>query len=247
MISDILVGFSNNGMPIMKLKAGSYSRLEVFEKCPLQAKLKFLDKIPEPERPLPLGKTEHANDRGSRIHDAAEKYVKGGVELIPELSKFSAEFNKAREMYEAGEATTEGEWAFTREWESVAWMSSNVWCRIKCDLVLFTDDGSAVVVDYKSGKKYGNEIKHNEQMQLYVIGALCKYPELKKVTTELWYLDLDDLSTLTYTRAQGLSLVPRYEDRMEKLTSCEDWPANPNKFSCKWCPYLNGPCTVGVK
>lgn len=233
-----------------KLKAGSYSRLEVFEKCKAQAKYKFIDKIPEPERPLPAGKTEHANDRGTRLHNAAEMYVKGGVELIPELKKFEGEFDKAREMYANSEATTEGEWAFTREWEPVAWMSSNVWVRIKCDLVLFPEEEYAVVVDYKSGKKYGNEIKHNEQLQMYTIGALCKYPELKKVTTELWYLDLDDLSTITYNRDQGLRLIPQYEKRILALTECEEWPANPNKFSCRWCAYGpkgSGHCQVGIQ
>ena len=68
-----------------RIKAWSYSRLVDFEQCKLRAKLKYIDRIPEPARPLPPGKTEHANDRGTRIHDAAERFVRGGVELIPEL------------------------------------------------------------------------------------------------------------------------------------------------------------------
>jgi hypothetical protein len=42
----------------------SFSRLQNFEKCKYLAKLMYIDRIPEPERPLPPGKTEHANDRG---------------------------------------------------------------------------------------------------------------------------------------------------------------------------------------
>ena len=42
----------------------SYSKLIDFEKCKLLAKIKHLDKTPEPERPLRPGQTEHANDRG---------------------------------------------------------------------------------------------------------------------------------------------------------------------------------------
>ena len=45
-----------------RIKAWSYSRLVDFEKCKLSAKLKYLDRIPEPARPLPPGKSEHAND-----------------------------------------------------------------------------------------------------------------------------------------------------------------------------------------
>lgn len=233
----------------MRLKSWSYTRLNVFESCKQHAKFSYIDKIPEPERPLPPGKTEHANDRGSRIHDAAEKFVKGGVELIPELQKFKPEFLKAREMYAESLATTEGDWAFTRQWEPVAWMSSDVWVRIKLDLCVRPKLDTAIVVDYKTGKKWGNEVKHNEQMQLYVIGTLCRYPKVKFVTTELWYTDLDEISSVTYTRDQGLRFVPNYERRGDLLTMCEDFPPNPNVYSCRWCPYhptRSGDCKVGI-
>ena len=47
------------------ISSWSFSKLGDFESCRLKAKLKHLDNIPEPERPLPPGKTEHANDRGT--------------------------------------------------------------------------------------------------------------------------------------------------------------------------------------
>ena len=58
--------------------------MTTFEQCKFRAKLQYVDKIPEPERPLPPGKTEHANDRGTRIHDAAENFVNRDINLIPE-------------------------------------------------------------------------------------------------------------------------------------------------------------------
>ena len=36
-----------------RIKAWSYSRLVDFEQCKLRAKLKYIDRIPEPARPLP--------------------------------------------------------------------------------------------------------------------------------------------------------------------------------------------------
>jgi hypothetical protein len=237
----------------MRLKTWSHSRLTVFESCKLRAKLTYVDRIPEPERPLPLGKTEHANDRGTRLHDAAEKYVHGGVELQPELSRcFEPEFKKARELIMAGKGTTEGEWGFNRNWEPTAWMSEDVWVRMKLDLCILLSDDEAVSIDYKSGKRYGNELKHAEQMQLYTIGTLCRNPKLKKVTTELWYLDLDELATMTYTREQGLRFTRNFERRGDLLTACVDFPANPSVYACKWCPYKpahkggTGHCAVGV-
>ena len=236
----------------MKIKAASYTRLSKFEACPLSAKLAYDDKIPEPERPLPPGKTEHANDRGTRMHTAAELFTHGGIELIPELMKFRAEHEKAREMFAAGKASTEGDWAYTKDWEPVAWMSSDVWLRVKLDLCVHISKDHVVVVDYKSGKRYGNEIKHAEQMQLYVLSTLFRFPKAATVTTELWYWDQDEIATMTYTREQGLRFVKNFERRIGAMINCVDFKPNPNFFSCRWCPYKpkekggTGHCSVGI-
>ena len=100
--SDIL-----EGDPMRKIDTWSYSRLNVFEQCKLRAKLAYIDRIPELERPLPPGKTEHANDRGTRIHKAAELFVQGGIELIPELRVFREEFLRLRELYKQGKVSLE--------------------------------------------------------------------------------------------------------------------------------------------
>lgn len=241
----------NDGLD-MNLKSWSHTRLVQFEACNFAAKLKYIDKIPEPERPLPPGKTEHANDRGTRLHTGAEMFTKGGVELLPELHHFSVEHHKARELYAQGAASTEGDWAYTKDWEPVAWMSSDVWVRIKCDLVIDLTKTHKVVVDYKSGRRFGNEIKHNEQMQLYTIATFLRSPKTKMVTTELWYWDQNELETKTYTREQGLRFVANFERRGNLLTMCEDFAPNPNVFSCRYCPYKperlggTGHCSVGV-
>lgn len=242
----------NQGSDMTKIKSGSHTRLAKYEACPFSAKLAYLDKIPEPERPLPLGRTEHANDRGTRIHEAAEKYVQGGVELIPELSKFRQEFLKARDLYAAGKASTEGDWAYDHDWGPVAWMSADVWVRIKCDLVVHRSTSDVVVVDYKSGRRFGNEIKHGEQVQLYVVATLLRYPKAKTVTSELWYIDQDELVSMTYTREQGLRFLPNFERRLTAMTTAEEFPPKPNVFSCRFCPYKpvskggSGHCSVGV-
>lgn len=230
-------------------KAWSYSRLTIFEQCKLRAKLAYIDRIPEPPRPLPPGKTEHANDRGSRIHEAAELYVKGGVELVTELQLFQAEFKALRAWYTAGGVSLEGEWAVNRDWMPVGWNSQDVWARVKLDAMVMIEPTHALVIDYKTGKKNGNEIKHGEQAQLYQLATFLRYPELERVTTELWYTDLDDITRMSYTRDQGMRFFPGFDKRGELMTSCEDFKANPNMFSCRWCPYGprgTGHCTVGL-
>lgn len=233
------------------LSAWSYSRLSVFEQCRLRAKLAFLDKIPEPPRPLPPGKLEHANDRGHRIHEGAELYVTstGAVELLPELESFRPEFTRLREFATAGKVVTEGDWGFNRDWNPVDWRSADIWLRVKLDALVFVEPARAVVIDYKTGRRKGNEIKHAEQGQLYQLATFLRYPDLEHINVEFWYTDQDEISSVYFDRETGLRYFDRFTQRGNALTTCVDFAPNPNVYSCRYCPYGpkgSGHCTVGV-
>jgi hypothetical protein len=209
------------------------------------AKLKYVDKIPEPERPLPPGKTEHANDRGTRIHEAAEHYVKGGIDLVPELAGFKDDYEELRRLFAEGAITLEGEWAVNSDWTPVAWGSSDAWCRMKLDAFVLTSPTTARVIDYKTGRRFGNEVKHTEQGQVYQLATFLRFPELEHITVEFWYLDLGETDVKNYSRAQGTAYFDKYNDRFTKITDCSEFPANPNAFSCRWCPYKGNACEFG--
>lgn len=232
------------------LSAWSYSRLEVFEKCPLQAKLRFVDKIPEPERPLPPGKTEHANDRGTRVHEGAEFFIKSNVELLPELASFEHELKALKELYKSGKVSLEGEWGITKEWTPTGWLSPNVWCRVKLDAFVNLDPEHAVVIDFKTGRLSGNEVKHMQQGQLYALGTHVRYPNAKEIRVEFWYTDQDDVRSTVYTQKDMPRLREGFHERGLRLTEATEWPAKPSMFNCKWCPYGpagTGHCTVGIQ
>ena len=231
------------------IKAWSYSRLVDYEQCPRRAQLKYIDKVPEPERPLPPGKTEHANDRGTRVHEAAEHFVKGKIEFIPELKKFQAEFEGLRKLYSEGKVSLEGEWAFDKDWASVAWMSEDCWSRVKLDVAVDLTKTHAAVIDFKTGKRYGNEVKHAEQGQLYQVAKFMRDPNIQKVEVELWYTDLDHIESFSFTRQYGLKLLKKFHERGEAMTQAVDFPARPSAFTCKWCPYKNNAevCPEGAR
>lgn len=233
----------------MTISAWSYSRLVTYEQCPLRARLAYVDRIPEPERPLPPGKTEHANDRGTRVHTGAELFVQQDVELLPELRSFDPEFRRLRELYKQGKVSLEGEWAVDRDWNDTHWRSSNAWGRIKLDAFVRLNKEEGVVIDYKTGKKFGNEIKHAEQGQLYQLAAFLRYPELEVIDVEFWYTDQNDLSHMRYTRDQGMRFFNNINRRAIEMTEAKDFPARPSVFSCRWCPYGpngTGHCEKGV-
>lgn len=230
------------------MRSWSHSKLGDFQKCKQMTYLKHIERIPEPERPLPPGKTEHANDRGTRVHDSCEMYVSGQSDfLAPEAEKhFGIQLDLMRHFFELGMVSLEGEWGMSQEWEPQEW--SKAWLRLKLDAMVMIDPTHAIVIDYKTGRKFGNEVKHAEQLQLYQLVTFLRYPKLEKVTAELWYLDQNEVTSQTYSRDQGLRFRSNFHNQGMKITTNEVWPPNPNMHSCKWCPYNQTEhCSVGVK
>lgn len=234
--------------PQTTMRSWSHSKLGDFQKCKQLVFLKHIARIPEPPRPLPEGKTEHANDRGSRVHDNCEGYVRGDHDaLTPEAEKyFGPQLDLMRTFYAEGMVSLEGEWGMDKDWNPTEW--GTAWLRLKLDALVMIDPTHAIVIDYKTGRKFGNEVKHAEQLQLYQVVTFLRYPKLEKVTVELWYLDQNETTSQTFTRSQGLRFKENFDRQGKNITSNSVWPANPNVHSCKWCPYNQTEhCSVGVK
>lgn len=226
----------------------SFSKAQTYDQCKYRAYLMYGQKIPEPPRPLPPGKTEHANDRGTRIHNEAELFVRGQGPLTPELRKFEVEFEKVKRLHAAGMVSLEGEWGMDRNWEPTEWRTA--WLRLKLDALVFLSPYEAIAIDYKTGKKFGNEVKHADQLQMYQLVTFLRYPELETVHTELWYLDVDELTPMTFQRPQGLRFRQRWDKKGNDITTAVDFPPNPNVFSCRYCgygPWGSGHCEKGKR
>jgi CRISPR/Cas system-associated exonuclease Cas4 (RecB family) len=235
------------GQATGQLTSWSFSKLEEARKCKYRTWLLHIARVPEPERALPPGKTEHANDRGSRVHTGAEDFVRGKTtKLLPELNAFRTELAYLTQLHASGMVSMEGEWGFDAEWNITDW--DKAWGRMKLDVIVLTKT-HAVLIDYKTGRREGNELKHGEQIQLYQLGAFMRYSDLETVDAELWYTDVDDITHMHFTREQGLKFKHKFTKRANELLETTQWPANPNKYSCAWCQYkerIGGPCKVGV-
>lgn len=225
-----------------KLHSWSYSRLVDFETCRFMAWLKHGERVPDP-RPRP------AADRGTAIHTLAENHVqvKGVTPLPTELKKFDLEFQSLQRHYHEGRVSLEGEWGFDSNWKPTSWKTA--WARIKADAVIHLTPHHAAVIDYKTGRKWGNEVKHGEQLQLYTLAVFIREPQVQMIDAELWYLDQDDLSRIQTYRQQALNhYLKQYDRRGRLLTECTEWSASPSQDNCKWCPYGpegTGHCKVG--
>lgn len=225
----------------MSIRNWSYSLLTVFESCKYRVKLARVDKIPD-DTPRPNA------DRGTQIHQEAEDYVTGKAPFTHNLRFFKADFIALRAHHAAGRVICEEEWAFDHHWKVTDWKSG--WLRLKCDAVVHLTAKHLAVIDYKTGKRFGNEIKHAEQLQLYALSALIRYPDVEEVTCELWYLDQNELTSFTMKRKQLSRYLQIFDKRGRAITEEKNFKPNPNIVSCKYCPYSpekQGNCTFGVK
>lgn len=222
------------------IKTWSYSRLLDFESCPLKAKLKYVDKIPDL-------KPRTAADRGTAIHLEAENYVNGTLPTLPpSLNKLAPQFYSLKEHYRQKHVSLEGEWGFNHEWKPTEYRTA--WGRIKADAVCTISPTTAVVIDFKTGKKFGNEIKHGEQLELYALATFIRNPSLQTVEAELWYLDIDEITSINLTRKQSLTRsLKLFDKRAHFMTNATRFRATPNFNSCKYCPYKDTEhCHEGV-
>lgn len=227
--------------------AWSYSRLTDFEKCPYMMRLKYIDKIETPPNPF--------MDRGNRIHKSIEDFITGKADgLDPEIKTFTAELNSLRERYKSKTVEVEGEWGFTNKWEPCDWRDyERVWLRVKLDSYVHLNADIGTVIDAKTGRKYGNEIKHAEQGLLYAGCAFIRHPEKKKHIVEFHYFDqpeTDNLTRVEYKPELVAKSLLSFEKRATIMLTATMFPPRPNIVTCGTCSYGrkkgNGYCKVSA-
>jgi hypothetical protein len=226
--------------PIMSetISAWSFSRLDDFESCPLKAKYKYIDKIPQPPLVIPEGKTEHPMTRGGRIHNLAELYVLKNITLAPELELFKDQFLELRTLYREnpGKVEVEEQWAFDTNWNKTGWFSKDTWGRLMLDVCVNVGEPMRVI-DHKTGKKYPP--KHSQQGQLYGLVASMRYPEISRFRVEFWYLDSGEEYIREYSRTQLQIFKDDFDNRGRTMTTTTDFEPRPSRFSCRFCPYAD--------
>lgn len=226
-----------------RAKSSSFSRAQDFEECPRKFKFKHIDRIPDP-RPEDPSK-EHPLDRGNRIHTLAEHYVEGKILGCPEeLLPFEDRFNMLRKLYKRGCVKLEEPVAFDRSWNRCDYKDwDNAIYRMKADASVFHGN-EMMVIDYKTGKKKGNEIKHLSQCTEYAVSMAIIHPHIQEFTLELWYLDqprcTENPTVHLFSRERVLSRFPSMKKRHEAVINARLFPPYPSHNACFFCPYKAG-------
>lgn len=216
-----------------RIMQGSYSRLKTYDQCPFLARLKFIEKLKEPDSMYAL--------RGGEIHKKAAAYI-----MDPEL-ECPLPLWDVKEFYDelrVEGVQTELQLAVDKDWRPCEWFGPQVYLRAIVDVLLDLGD-RGIITDHKTGKVYDD---HVDQQGLYAAIGFAQYPDWKDVSVRMTYTDQKHQDARPYSRdRQYESLKHIWDDKMLVMTSDELFIATPNA-KCKWCHFRNsneGPCQYG--
>ena len=239
-----------------RIDAWSFNRLMDYETCDFMAWLKHGQKIPEPDT-----KDRTALDRGIKVHEDCEKYVKGETQELTDDTKVKKnigkfKFDEYRALYaeDPSRFFLEEQWGFDSEWNETEYFGDSIWLRASIDRGYWLDEERTAVevTDYKTGKKMGNEVKHAQQLQLYAVACFMRFPSLQTAKVCIEYLDEGKTVRRAYTREQVQFFLANFDKRGKKMTTATTFPPRPNMMNCMWCPYSpnnggSGYCQYGVE
>jgi hypothetical protein len=144
-------------------------------------------------------------------------------------------------------AIVEQSWGFKSDWEwtgRAGWFGDDVWFRAKADAIVTYDDDTALLIDWKTGRKY---FTNEEQVELFSLAAFKRFPFLTEVDTRLWYTDApedDNEIQRTYTLKDAERIQKDWTKRVVPMFKDRKYAPTPND-KCHWCPYSRakgGPC-----
>lgn len=208
-----------------QLTAWSYSRKRDYKGCPLKAKIKYIDRVREPEN--------KAMQRGQVIHKKAGCFVSGETRKLPaELDTFDEEFKYLRKIRKRVEI--ESEFAVDSKWQPTGWFDPDAWCRAKVDFLYTKDNGGTIeIIDVKTGRVNPN---NEEQLQLYPAVLINYYPNAKRFNCAFWYVDHGIEDRKTYTRKEALAFQKKFDTGIKRMLADRIFKATPGN-ACRWCFY----------
>ncbi len=221
------------------VKAWSYSRLAQWEGCPAAFNYKSgitVPKVKEEQSP--------AMARGDEIHKMAARFITTPDAAFPaELAKFDELMWQLHDI-PAESKTSEQQWGFTKNWRSTGWFSADTWFRNVLDAAVVYPDGEADVIDFKTGKMYDS---NEDQRELNALALICRFPQVSKVTSRMWYLDSGHETYTEIEAWQRSELIEKWEKRVAPMFADTVFAPRPND-KCRWCSFAKskkGPCKFG--
>jgi hypothetical protein len=200
-------------------KAISYSGMSLYKQCPKLWHDSYILGNKSPSGP--------AAERGTRLHDALEKFFKGEF-IFPVADKTLAPWERYMKTLMRFEPSAEAEVAVDQFWRPVAFDDPGAWFRGKKDLDVRTSIRKHIF-DWKSGKIYPD---HVQQGKAYV--ALDP-EDWDEYVVKFAYLDIPlHVQKWRYTAPQKLEIRGEIDQVIEVIRMDEEHRATPGD-KCQWC------------
>jgi len=214
----------------MQITSWSFSRLNEWLSCPYKAKLKFVDKLKEPE--------SQAFAHGSAVHKGIEMSIMNLAPKIPfQISTIAHEIiAEAATAYKAGTGKVEESWNFKKDWTETVW---NDWdgCFLRVKIDFFNKVNNVTeVIDWKTGKYREYTVDdYKMQLKLYALATFKKYPEVDRVEAKLVFVEGDGhIEAMTFERDQLTTLSAYFDGMVDTMVKDKTFEPKAS-WKCKWC------------
>lgn len=217
-----------------KLPPWSFSSIKMFDQCPKKYyHLKVARDFQEDQN------AEHLL-YGTRFHEAAETYIREGTALPPEFHFAKSALDNLKNR--PGRMLCEYEMGLTADLHPCSFKDPQVWWRGIADLIILQEDGTARVLDYKTGKsaKYADK----GQLELMALAVFKHFPEVVRVKAGLLFVIANVFPKAEYHREEQPKLWTKWltdHGRMKRAYETNVWNPRTSGLCKKHCVVLSCP------
>ena len=194
--------------------------MNTYETCPRQYKLTYVTPV------IPYQETE-ATIWGTNVHLALENYCRSGDILTSEYIGFKPYADKILSL--SGDKHFEAEVALNAAFKPVEFSDPSAVLRGIIDVLVVNGD-KALVADWKTGKIRAD----SDQLKLFALFAMKKYPEVQSVKTCYVWLKFGKTTTEVYTREDLPSIIEHFMVKTNRIKASYD--------NDRWIPKTSGLC-----
>jgi hypothetical protein len=229
------------------VKAWSYSTFANYDLCPLQYKLRKIDKLPEPQGP--------AFEKGIRVHKGVAQYLTGASTTLPAealLFPNMVDLIEQIRVIPAEAKHVEQQWGYTKDFKPTGWFGGDTWFRSVLDAGVVYDDMTYEDVDWKTGRRYA--ASNDAQMECQALSIMARMPAVKHVTTRLAYLEAGGASNSSegfeygeFPATHRQKLADKWAKKVAPMFEDTVFAPRPNDkcYFCHFSRSKTGKCAFG--
>ncbi|HET6278771.1 MAG TPA: PD-(D/E)XK nuclease family protein [Candidatus Polarisedimenticolia bacterium] len=240
----------------------SHSRLSTFEKCPLQYRYRYIDRITRDVQGIEAF-------MGNRVHEVLEfLYRELGEGRCPSVEQLIARFNRSwddafsdnirivRKEHTAGHYRAVGERCIAGFYSSYHPFDQDTTVGLEEPVLLSLDpesryqiqgyidrlarigEGIYAIHDYKTSSSLPSDrtLRRDRQLSFYEMGVRSRYPDAREVRLIWHYLAFDQTLVSRRTAAELDEHRRRTMQLIDTIEATADHPAKESAL-CRWCDY----------